>query len=97
MIECPECKNNISDRARVCPQCGYPSLGSCTIAEDAHIRRLKNTRIICMVTSVMFATAFFHSSPGNAGWSYSLFIMVLSGVVMVLSHLRLAVYDKQKG
>lgn len=25
LIQCPECDNNISDKAIACPHCGYPS------------------------------------------------------------------------
>ena len=24
LIECPECGQNVSDRANACPNCGYP-------------------------------------------------------------------------
>ena len=43
MIECPECKNQVSDRATTCPNCGYPIASYAKKMEKENKKKLLST------------------------------------------------------
>lgn len=49
LIQCPECQQRISDRARVCPQCGYPIVGSGDPVKDYHRARMHRVMVVILV------------------------------------------------
>lgn len=91
LIECPECKRDISDKARTCPQCGYPIIGSGDPVEDYRIRRLKRSRIVCAIFTFVF-TLWWLATLSNSGGSDSgsaLICLILSVVGVVFSHMSI--------
>ena len=56
LIECPECKKQISDQAKSCPHCGYPIKGN----QDETEQKPNNPHKTDSV-STMIAISFFRA------------------------------------
>lgn len=61
IIDCPECKNKISDAASSCPQCGYPVIKE--RIKGRQIASLQKAGILIVITGIIFALL-----AKNWGW-----------------------------
>jgi uncharacterized membrane protein YvbJ len=66
MIKCPECGNDVSDKAVSCPKCGCPINNEKEIKEEEKERKKeekqkkdKKTKIICAVLFPILLIGFF--------------------------------------
>ena len=66
LINCPECKNEISNKAEMCPNCGYP------ISKDDESVSTKNQiyenvkskkHIFGWIVCIIYLLAFFINAP----------------------------------
>lgn len=78
LINCPECKTKVSDKAESCPKCAYPIAGiSNTNAHSGKIQTVEQTSknikllLICalvtMIIGFVIMIQFFHTDLGGVG------------------------------
>jgi hypothetical protein len=89
LIECPECRRSISDKARTCPQCGHPLVGSGDPALDYEMRKLARGRVVLIFLSGGFAFWFLLGNRAKDKEA-ALWCLGLSLVGLIVSHLRLS-------
>lgn len=69
LVKCPECKKKISDKASVCPRCGYP------IMEESCLAKQKSKRISISKKTLLKPFALFTNTSkklvDNMIWSAS--------------------------
>lgn len=85
LIQCPECKKQISDKAQSCPTCGYSAVAT-TVEQTS--KRWKGLQIIgAMLVIIGFPVIFTgFDSPG----------LLTFGVVMMLVGLIVVIYARAK-
>lgn len=54
LIKCPECGNDVSDKAGVCPQCGNP-----IVQQSNEVRKIPINMVVAFIGSVLIAIAPF--------------------------------------
>lgn len=89
LIECPECKRSISDKARTCPQCGYPVVGSGDPVRDYEIRKLKRGRLMMVLWTVVSLIWLLvaYSTKSDRWIGPPLFLFPFSLLGLIVTHL----------
>jgi endonuclease YncB( thermonuclease family) len=59
LIKCPECGREVSDRARICPNCGCPAAGRAAKTAEANIRRSILIAAAALVVAVGLPVVIF--------------------------------------
>ncbi len=62
LITCPECGNEVSDKAVSCPKCGYVLNEAVTVQVKKTARKHKNTIILCVVLALLAIGGSYISS-----------------------------------
>ena len=68
MIKCPECSSEISEKANVCPKCGYPMDVTKQVKSDVQKKRTKKIIRICSIVFVIGIIIFiivYYNAPKN--------------------------------
>ena len=87
MTKCEECGNLISDKAGICPNCGYPiqAIKSAQINEQnrRYFKELNKERIalnlLCFLASFVTCANLFRGEP--AVWTWVVYFIVLAIVL----------------
>lgn len=77
LIKCPECGKEISDKAEVCPSCGYP------VDEDEgeEEKRDLSYEILCLVISIFATFLTFIMINVRIGLLFPLVLYIISAVL----------------
>lgn len=73
LVKCPECNHEVSDKAAICPNCGYKLLGNNKIEISAKIPLV--TSIIFTICVCIYASKYL--------WNKSSIIMLIVGLALV--------------
>ena len=49
LIRCPECNDEVSNKAIACPHCGYPMSGRAFIARSEALKRVVRTYLVAPI------------------------------------------------
>lgn len=86
LIACPECKQNVSDKAPSCPKCGTP-IAATTIEATG-----KKWKLMQLFGALLVVFGFFRvcaamstaASTGDGSASYVAAVMLMVGVVLTI-------------
>jgi len=90
LIKCPECKNEISDKAISCPRCGYPMTGQGNEAPRTAPIGKKFTALIVVFALLSAAGAIMMVARMNMGAP----VLVL-GVILLQVSVLLALWGRK--
>ncbi len=85
LIECPECKINVSDKAQSCPKCGCPIIKGVQTIEQTSKKYKKQVLISSLFIVIGFFTVFANAYIGVVLIFIGL-IWLLIGMVMSWWH-----------
>jgi len=95
IVQCPECKESVSDQATSCPKCGYP-IKKASITTSISIEKPQKSRSLTIFLSLILgglgAHKFYVDKPG-AGFVYLIFCWTLVpsifGIIEALEYLSM--------
>jgi hypothetical protein len=90
LIKCPECKNEISDKAIFCPRCGYPMTGHGNEAQRTAPIGRKFTALIAVFALLSTAGAIMMVASMSMGAP----VLVL-GVILLQVSVLLALWGRK--
>jgi uncharacterized membrane protein YvbJ len=94
LITCPECNNEISDKATACIKCGNPIKKMENQANSTNENQLKTKRLLIFPFALIFASFIFASLLPNDSSEARVFVSV---VFILINTLILApLFDKRK-
>lgn len=71
IIKCSECNNSVSDKASVCPKCGFPlakSLENSNKKSDSTINKTVGFSIVLLIFAVVFLIYIFGTDISFFWW-----------------------------
>ncbi|MBK8896849.1 MAG: zinc-ribbon domain-containing protein [Candidatus Competibacteraceae bacterium] len=101
LIECPECKNSVSDKAPTCPKCGAPialakqkevrALGEAPTTTQATSKHLKKLLMIFVATLLLGLIIFIvqMNSATQAGTPMAALVIFIGLVGTVITKIRM--------
>ena len=65
LVNCSECKKEVSEKAKTCPHCGYELISELDVKKKKKKEDAKNTRIGCLVVSAIILIIIIIISIGK--------------------------------
>ena len=84
LIKCPECGNEISSMASICPKCGYPIPKK----KSSKNRWIKIVNSVAIIFGIIMASAVFRSKGGavqNINAAILSWLLIMAGVLFFIS------------
>ncbi|MDD6651936.1 MAG: hypothetical protein PUE49_07050 [Eggerthellales bacterium] len=76
LIKCPECHNDVSDRAGICPVCGFPIAKAETDEPSARSK----TIAAALVLAVLFAVCIALPRPLGLG------VLIIGTIILAITY-----------
>lgn len=95
LIECPDCKKSVSDRAPACPQCGAPiatsaeqrSIGTPVVTIQGTSKRLKGQLLLAVALGVAGIFMFYGGDRDSSG--FGLILLLVGSIWGLIARLRI--------
>jgi predicted nucleic acid-binding Zn ribbon protein len=70
LIQCPECKKEVSDKAKNCPNCAYPFI-------EQTRKTWKATRLICVGVGTLGVLLMIHGESAKNSTAFEVGLLLL--------------------
>ena len=97
LIKCPECGNQVSDRAESCPKCAYPLAGGgSTQAHGGKIQTIEQTSkkyklqqllatLLTIGSVIVIISAFSGNEPSSGGAAFGVFGLLVGLIWFIVA------------